>query len=106
MPNPGNLACTVCHTGSPANYKVFAANSVLHTGISSNCSQCHGAGTQLSFYNNDMVVKATVPLAPAHIPYLAGADCSACHKSSTYAAGTFGPMNMTQATHASVSTWG
>ncbi len=103
MPNPGNQACTVCHTGAPANYKVFAANSVLHTGITGNCSQCHGAGIQLSFVNNDMVIKDNV-LSPAHIPYLAGTDCSSCHKSSTYAAGTFGPMNMTQATHAFVST--
>ncbi len=103
MPNPGNQACTVCHTGAPANYKVFAANSVLHTGITSNCSQCHGAGIQLSFANNDMVIKDNV-LSPAHIPYLAGTDCSSCHKSTTYAAGTFGPMNMSQATHAFVST--
>ena len=103
MPNPGNQTCTVCHTGAPSNYKVFAANSVLHTGITGNCSQCHGAGTQLSFYNNDMVVKDNV-LTPAHVPYLAGTDCSSCHKSATYAAGTFGPMNMTQATHAFVST--
>ena len=39
-------------------------------------------------------------LAPSHIPYLAGTDCGSCHKSSTYAVGSFGPMNMTQATHA------
>jgi Cytochrome c7 and related cytochrome c len=103
MPNPGNQTCTVCHTGAPANYKVFAANSVLHTGITGNCSQCHGAGSQLSFANNDMVIKDNV-LSPAHIPYLAGTDCSSCHKSTTYAVGTFGPMNMTQATHAFVST--
>ena len=103
MPNPGNQTCTVCHTGAPSNYKVFAANSVLHTGITGNCSQCHGAGTQLSFYNNDMVVKDNV-LTPAHVPYLAGTDCSSCHRSTTDAAGTFGPMNMTQATHAFVST--
>ncbi len=75
MPNPGNQTCNVCHTAAPANYKVFAANSVLHTGIAGGCAQCHGAGTQLSFYNNDMVVKDNV-LAPAHIPYLAGTDCS------------------------------
>ncbi len=49
MPNPGNQACNVCHTSAPTNYKVFAANAVLHTGITSgHCSQCHGAGTQLS----------------------------------------------------------
>jgi len=103
MPNPGNQTCNACHTSAPTNYKVFASNAVLHTGITGNCSQCHGATTQLSFYNNDMVIKAAV-LTPAHIPYLSGTDCSSCHKSTTYAAGTFGPMNMTQATHAFVST--
>jgi hypothetical protein len=103
MPNPGNQTCNVCHTSAPTNYKVFASNAVLHTGITGNCSQCHGAGTQLSFYNNDMVIKDNV-LTPPHIPYLSGTDCGSCHKSTTHAPGTFGPMNMTQATHAFVST--
>jgi hypothetical protein len=102
MPNPGNQTCNVCHTSAPTNYKVFAANSVLHTGITGNCLQCHGT-TQLSFYNNDMVVKSAV-LTPPHIPYLSGTDCGSCHKSTTHAAGTFGPMNMTQATHSFVAT--
>src|ERR1700692_2047631 len=103
MPNPANTTCNVCHITAPASYKTFAANAVMHTGIAGGRAQCHGATTQLSFYNNDMVVKDGV-LAPAHIPYLAGTDCSVCHSSSTYAVGTFGPMNMTQATHAYVST--
>jgi hypothetical protein len=103
MPNPANQACNLCHTSAPTNYKVFASNAVLHTGITGNCSQCHGAGTQLSFYNNDMVIKDNV-LAPAHIPYLSGTDCGSCHKTTTHAAGTFGPMNMSQATHAFVTT--
>ncbi len=46
MPNPANQACAVCHTAAPANYVTLAANSVLHTGITGNCIQCHGA-TQL-----------------------------------------------------------
>jgi hypothetical protein len=103
MPNPGNQNCNVCHIAAPANYKTFAANAVMHTGISSGqCSQCHGS-TQLSFYNNDMIIKAAV-LAPAHIPFLSGTDCGSCHSSSSYAVGGFGPMNMTQATHAFVTT--
>jgi nitrate/TMAO reductase-like tetraheme cytochrome c subunit len=101
MPNPANDACTVCHINT-ANYKILAANSVLHTGISSNCGQCHGGTTPLTWYNA-FTPKAAV-LSPAHIPYLAGADCSSCHSSSTYAAGTFGPSNMTQARHAFVTT--
>ncbi|HME41012.1 MAG TPA: cytochrome c3 family protein [Steroidobacteraceae bacterium] len=102
MPNPANQSCNVCHTGAPASYVTLAANSVLHTGIASNCSQCHGL-TQLSFYNNNDPPKSAT-LTPTHIPFLSGADCGSCHSSTTYAAGGFGPMNMTQATHAFVGT--
>ncbi len=101
MPNPANTACNVCHTAAPASYTTLAANSVMHTGISGNCGQCHGGTTALTWYNNFTPKDAV--LAPSHIPYLAGTDCSACHSSSTYSAGTFGPMNMTQAKHAFVA---
>ena len=102
MPNPANQTCNTCHTAAPANYTTLAANSVLHTGISSNCGLCHGGMTALTWYNNYTPKDAV--LAPAHIPYLAGTDCGSCHTSSTYAVGTFGPMNMTQAKHAFVTT--
>ncbi len=103
MPNPANTACNTCHTTAPGSYATLAANSVLHTGISSNCGQCHGGtAAALTWYNN-FTPKAAV-LTPAHIPYLAGTDCSACHSSATYAVGTFGPSNMTQARHAYVTT--
>jgi hypothetical protein len=102
MPNPANAACNTCHTAAPASYTTLAANSVLHTGISSNCGQCHGGtGAALTWYNNFTPKDAV--LTPAHIPYLAGTDCSTCHSSSTFAAGTFGPMNMTQAKHSFVT---
>jgi hypothetical protein len=101
MPNPANQACNVCHTAAPANYTTLAANPVLHTGISSGCGQCHGGTSALTWYNNFTPKDAV--LAPSHIPYLAGTDCGSCHKSSTYAVGSFGPMNMTQATHAFAS---
>ena len=102
MPNPGNQLCAVCHiaiTGSTASYATLAANSVLHTGISSGCAQCHGGTTALTFYNNNDNPKSAV-LSPPHIPAFTGTDCSNCHVTSTYAVGAFGPMNMTQATHA------
>ncbi|MDE1922819.1 MAG: hypothetical protein KGI55_05295, partial [Gammaproteobacteria bacterium] len=105
MPNPASLSCAQCHTGSPTDYTpaTLAANSVLHTGISGNCGQCHGNDvTALTWYNNFTPKDAL--LTPSHIPYLAGTDCSSCHSSSTYAVGTFGPMNMTQAKHAFVPT--
>jgi hypothetical protein len=101
MPNPGNQACATCHIQAPSNYAVLASNAVLHTGISTGCSQCHGGTTQLTFYNNNDNPKSAV-LTPPHIPAFAGSDCSSCHSSKTYAAGSFGPMNMTQATHSTV----
>jgi mono/diheme cytochrome c family protein len=99
MPNPGSQACTVCHTSAPANYNAYASLPILHTGITTGCVQCHGGATPLTFYNNH-----DNPLAaPAtHIPSFTGNDCSACH-TAKYTAGGFGPMNMTQATHVSVS---
>jgi len=102
MPNPGNQACNVCHTAAPSNYTTLAANAVLHTGVSSQCAQCHGGTTALTWYNNFTPKDAV--LSPAHIPYLSGTSCGSCHSSTTYAAGSFGPMNMTQATHAFVTT--
>ena len=102
MPNPAGQACTTCHTSAPSDYSpaTLAANSVLHTGIASGCGQCHGGTTPLTWYNNFTPKDAV--LSPAHIPYLTSADCGSCHSSATYAAGTFGPMNMTQAKHAFV----
>jgi nitrate/TMAO reductase-like tetraheme cytochrome c subunit len=105
MPNPANEACTVCHTTAPADYSTttLAANAVLHTGVtSSQCAQCHGGTAPLTWYNN-FTPKDGV-LTPSHIPYLAGTSCGSCHSSTTYAVGSFGPMNMTQATHAFVRT--
>ena len=102
MPNPANTACATCHTAAPTNYTTLAANSVLHTGISSGCGQCHGGTTALTWYNNFTPKDAV--LAPSHIPYLSGTDCGSCHSSGTYAVGTFGPMNMTQAKHSFVAT--
>ena len=105
MPNPANQACTLCHTTAPADYSTatLAANAVLHTGITaSECAQCHGGTTALTWYNNFTPKDAV--LTPAHIPFLPGSSCGSCHTTSTYAAGSFGPMNMTQATHALVVT--
>jgi hypothetical protein len=101
MPNPGNQACTVCHTAAPTNYATMASIALLHTGITNACATCHGVA-QLTFYNNNDNPKSAV-LSPPHIPILSGADCGSCH-AKNFVTGGFGPMNMTQATHASVST--
>ena len=104
MPNPAHLACAVCHTAirsSVASYATLASVAVLHTGITAGCAQCHGATAPLTFYDNNDNPKSAV-LSPAHIPVLAGTDCSACH-APNYVTGGFGPTNMTPATHAFVS---
>src|SRR3984957_1500975 len=105
MPNPTDLACSTCHASAPNDYTAatLAANSVLHTGIGSNCGQCHGNNVAALTWFNNFTPKDAL-LTPLHIPYLAGTDCSSCHASTTYAVGTFGPMNMTQAKHAFVPT--
>ncbi len=103
MPNPSNLACTVCHTAYPVT-STFASNPVLHTGIANGCAQCHGGATALTFLNTPVAKDplSASTLSPPHIPSFSNEDCSACHSSATYATGTFGPMNMTQATHSGV----
>jgi hypothetical protein len=106
MPNPANLQCTVCHTAYPANMAQLAANSVLHTGITTGCAQCHGGSASLTFYNNNDNPKSAAGLSPPHIPAFTGTDCSNCHSSGNYAAGGFGPMNMTQATHSTLGATG
>ncbi len=104
MPIPGTQTCTVCHLGTltadPTSYATLAAIAVLHTGITTGCAQCHGGATPLTFSNNNHNPKAA-GLSPTHIPAFTGDDCSACH-TTNYVAGGFGPMNMTQATHAGV----
>ena len=105
MPNPAHLACATCHIAigsSVASYAALASVAVLHTGITAGCAQCHGATAPLTFYDNNDNPKSAV-LSPPHIPALTGTDCSNCH-APNYVTGGFGPMNMTQATHAFVST--
>ena len=101
MPNPSNQACSVCHTTAPADYSTaaLAANAVLHTGITtSECAECHGGTSGALTWANNFTPKDAV-LSPAHIPFLAGTSCGSCHVTTTYAAGSFGPTNMTQAMH-------
>ena len=86
MPNPANQACAVCHTTAPADYSRRPWRPIRYcTQGYGNCGQCHGGTTALTWYNNYTPKDAV--LTPPHIPYLAGADCSGCHSSTTYAVG-------------------
>jgi hypothetical protein len=97
MPNPGNQTCTVCHTAAPSNYATLAANSVLHTGITSGCITCHGApnATAPVFYLN-FTPKPASGLSPVHIPTSTTA-CESCHSNTTFT--SFSGTTMSSAKH-------
>jgi predicted CXXCH cytochrome family protein len=113
-PIPSTVDCSVCHGNNPAaeTWTVLAVSiATLHTGLNpANCLVCHAgetfAGVPAPYIPMSMSgvspTKAT-PLAPPHIPVLAGTDCSACH-GKAYQAGGFGPATpMTATTHKAVS---
>jgi hypothetical protein len=95
MPNPGNQGCAVCHTAAPSNYTTLAANSVLHTGITSGCITCHGApnATPPVFYLNFTPKDAV--LSPVHIP-TSTTPCESCH-ATTFT--SFSGTTMSSAKH-------
>src|SRR5260221_266086 len=107
--------CVLCHGNNRAaeTWTVLAADiPTLHTKLSTaNCMLCHGgetfAGVPAPFI--PMAITGIspykkAPLAPPHIPVLAGSDCSVCH-GPAYRAGGFGPATaMSAATHKAVST--
>ena len=74
---PTTQTCTLCHTNA-GNYAIYTMN---HTGIATNCAQCHGTG--LSFAN---IVPKEQPAN--HIPVL-GLACENCHSTTVFTA--FGP---------------
>jgi hypothetical protein len=113
-PIPSAIDCGICHGNVPTaeTWTVLAASiATLHTGLPvSNCLLCHAGDTFAGVpapYTPMSVsgvspYKAT-PLAPPHIPILAGSDCSACH-GAAYQTGGFGPATaMSAAKHAFVS---
>src|SRR3984893_12296019 len=95
------IDCSLCHGNNPSaeTWTVLAASiATLHSGLNTkNCLMCHAgqsfAGVPAPYIPMSMSgVSPTkkTPLAPLHIPVLAGTDCSACH-GAAYQAGGFGP---------------
>ena len=113
-PIPAAIDCGVCHGNNPAaeTWTVLAASiPTLHTGLPvSNCLLCHAGETYagvpapyIPMSVSGISPTKKTPLAPPHIPILAGTDCSACH-GAAYQAGGFGPATaMSAAKHAFVS---
>jgi hypothetical protein len=90
---PTNAPCAQCHT-TPGNYAAYVMGATGHTGITSNCSQCHGAG--LSFANMAPPTLKEPPTGPpAHIPVQTKADCIPCHTATNFT--TFAGVTMTHA---------
>jgi hypothetical protein len=95
-----DLPCE-CHGNNPTaeTWDVLAASiATLHTGLNlANCVLCHGGETfagvpapYIPMSISGISPTKKTPLAPPHIPILAGTDCSACH-GQAYQAGGFGP---------------
>lgn len=88
----GAVACETCHvySGSPLTLPVltgesFAGGKFSHTGITTGCATCHGAGvSNSSFFGVTAIVAipatTNTPGTTTHIPYTAG--CEACHSAT------------------------
>jgi hypothetical protein len=84
---PTSAACAQCHT-TAGNYAAYVMGATGHTGITSNCAQCHAYG--LSFYNMaPPTLKEPSAGATGHIPAVAPngtgtVACELCHSPSAF----------------------
>jgi hypothetical protein len=84
---PTTQACTLCHT-TAGNYAAYVMGATGHTGITSNCAQCHAYG--LSFYNMAPPTLKEPPAgATGHIPCVppngtAAIACELCHSKTVF----------------------
>jgi hypothetical protein len=84
---PTNAACSQCHT-TAGNYGAYVMGATGHTGITSNCAQCHAYG--LSFYNMAPPTLVEPPSgATGHIPAVppngtSTIACELCHSPSVF----------------------
>ena len=79
------LTCNSCHTSTTYAPGSFNLWTMSHSGITSGCASCHGAG--LTFTNNGGT--ALVQLAsPPHVP-IGSVTCETCHSTTNFATGAF-----------------
>ena len=84
---PTSQACTLCHT-TAGNYGAYVMGATGHTGITSNCAQCHAYG--LSFYNMaPPTLKEPPSGATGHIPAVPpngtkAIACELCHSNAVF----------------------
>ena len=88
IPLPSGDDCNTCHT----SFSAFGpGTAMVHTGISSNCAQCHAAGSKwygLTYIATPLVTTGNKTLSPLHVP-IAGAACEKCHSVTVFT--SFGP---------------
>ncbi|MBV8782789.1 MAG: hypothetical protein JOZ67_01235 [Gammaproteobacteria bacterium] len=84
---PTTAACTRCHA-TAGNYAAYVMGATGHTGITSNCAQCHAYGR--SFYNMaPPTLKEPPSGATGHIPAVppngtASVACELCHSPTVF----------------------
>jgi hypothetical protein len=84
---PTNAPCAQCHT-TAGNYAIYTMGATGHTGITSNCAQCHAYG--LSFANMAPPTLVEPPSgATGHIPAVppngtTAIACEQCHANTAF----------------------
>ena len=85
----GGLDCSACHmgvgtsmpaSGVPEGAK-FSGSAFIHTGITTGCGDCHGAGVNASTYYG-VTPKTISGQTPSHIPSSSNVGCEICHTNS------------------------
>ncbi len=75
----GGLGCEACHVASipVQSGSSFANASFSHSGITTNCGNCHSSGS--TFYG---VTPKSDNLTPMHVPVMTPLGCETCHVNS------------------------
>ncbi len=85
----GGLDCSACHMGAGTSMPAgsvpegskFSGSAFIHTGITTNCGDCHGSGVAAgTFYG--VTPKSIYGLTPRHIPTSSNVGCEICHANS------------------------
>ena len=76
------LSCESCHLASlpVGDTTTFAGSSFSHTGVTTNCANCHDASVTVGTFQGTGFVPKTNNLSPApHVPIMTALGCDACH---------------------------
>lgn len=84
----GSLGCESCHVGANSSLNLpvqigahFTNSAFSHTGITTNCSNCHGVNVSSGTFAGP-TPKTVSSLTPSHIPVNNNVGCETCHVSS------------------------